>query len=138
MPDIHTITLPADTHHLAALRSFIAASAANDGLDPSSLHALELAADEIATNVIEHARIIGDIFCSYSIDIEQHAAICEISWPSVEPFIPEILPESEDIRQRLEARKPGGLGLYLIHSLLDEIIYDYRFGRSIIRLLKKF
>ena len=78
-----------------------------------------------------------DIFCSCEINIDQHIAICEISWPSPEPFRPDILPEFDDIRQRLESRQPGGLGIFLIHTLVDEIEYDYQDGRSVMRLTKK-
>jgi anti-sigma regulatory factor (Ser/Thr protein kinase) len=135
----HTITLPADTRILAELRSFIARNAASDGVDSLTLHALELAADEIATNVIEHvaSEMPIDIFCRCTIDSEQHIAICEISWQSPEPFRPDTLPETDDIKQRLESRQPGGLGIFLIHALVDDIEYDYHEGRSVIRLMKK-
>lgn len=136
---INTISLPADTRILAELRSFISRTAQNIGIDPETLHSLELAADEIATNVIEHVapEMPCDIFCRCSIDSENHTVICEISWQSPEPFRPESLPETEDIRQRLESRQPGGLGIFLIHALVDEIEYDYQEGRSVIRLMKK-
>jgi len=134
-----TITLPADTRILAELRSFIARNAAIVGVDTLTLDALELAADEIATNVIEPAtaEMPIDIFCLCTIDSERHVAICEISWPSPEPFRPDILPETEHIKQRLESRQPGGLGIFLVHALIDEIEYDYHEGRSLIRLMKK-
>ncbi|MDP4231561.1 MAG: ATP-binding protein, partial [Bacteroidota bacterium] len=77
------------------------------------------------------------IFCRCGIDPETRTVICEISWQSVEPFRPDVLPESEHIRQRLESRQPGGLGIFLIHALVDEIEYDYHDGRSLIRLMKK-
>lgn len=142
MTSIHTITLPADTRILAELRSFIIHTAISEGVDPlrrTELHALELAADEIATNVIKHvaSEMPFDIFCQCSIDAEEHVMICEISWPSSEPFRPDILPETEHIRRRLESRQPGGLGIFLIHALVDEIEYDYHDGRSLIRLMKK-
>ena len=133
------ISLPADTRILAELRSFIVRTASGDGVDPATLHALELAADEIASNVIEHVapQMPGDIICRCSIDSENHIVICEISWQSTVPFRPESLPQPENIRQRLEARQPGGLGIYLVHSLVDEIEYDYEDGRSLVRLVKK-
>ncbi len=139
MTQTHTITLPADTRILAELRAFIVRNAASDGVDTFTLHALELAADEIATNVIDHvtAEMPIDIFCQCSIDSERQIVICEISWPSPEPFRPDILPETEHIKQRLESRQPGGLGIFLIHSLVDEIEYDYHDGRSLIRIMKK-
>jgi serine/threonine-protein kinase RsbW len=136
---IHTISLPADTRILAELRSFIVKTASSNGIDPMTLHSLELAADEIATNVIEHvaSEMPCDIFCRCSIDSEHHTVICEISWQSPQPFRPDTLPETEDIRQRLESRQPGGLGIFLIHALVDEIEYDYHEGRSVIRIIKK-
>jgi serine/threonine-protein kinase RsbW len=136
---IRTITLPANTQILAELRSFIVQTAASNGIDPQTLHSLELAADEIATNVIEHvaSEMPCDIFCRCSINNEDHSVTCEISWQSPEPFRPDVLPETEDIRQRLESRQPGGLGIFLIHALVDEIEYDYHDGRSVIRLMKK-
>lgn len=139
MTSVYTISLPADTRILAELRAFIVSNAARDGVDVLTLHALELAADEIATNVIQHVatEMPLDIFCRCSIDSENQIALCEISWPSAVPFRPDILPQTEDIRQRLESRQPGGLGIFLIHSLVDEIEYDYQDGRSLIRLLKK-
>jgi serine/threonine-protein kinase RsbW len=133
-----SISLPADTHHLASLRSFINAAATNEGIDPALLHPLELAADEVVTNIIDHAATYGDIICSCAIDRDSHAVICEISWLSDEPFVPEVFPEPEHIRRRLEAREPGGLGVFLIHSLVDEIEYDYHDGRSGVRLVKRF
>ena len=139
MTQTYTISLPADTRVLAELRSFIVRNASMGGVDAFTLHALELAADEIATNVIDHvAREMPiDIFCKCSIDSERQIVICEISWPSDEPFRPDVLPETEHIKQRLEARQPGGLGIFLIHTLVDEIEYDYHEGRSLIRLMKK-
>ena len=79
----------------------------------------------------------GDLFCRCEIKIDLHVAICEISWPSAEPFRPDTLPEFNDIRQRLESRQPGGLGIFLIHTLVDEIEYDYENGRSVMRMIKK-
>ena len=135
----HSITLPADTRILAELRSFIFSIATENGIDPQTLHALELAADEIATNVIDHVapEMPCDIFCQCSINSEEHIITCEISWQSNEPFRPDVLPQSDHIRQRLENRQPGGLGIFLIHALVDDIEYDYHDGRSLIRLMKK-
>ncbi len=139
MTGFNSITLPADTRILAELRSFIFRIAVENGIDSQTLHALELAADEIATNVIDHVapEMPCDIYCKCSINSENKIITCEISWQSQEPFHPEILPQTDDIRQRLESRQPGGLGIFLIHSLVDEIEYDYHEGRSLIRLIKK-
>jgi serine/threonine-protein kinase RsbW len=131
-----TIVLPPETGILAELRTFITGSDFSKAVDGAILHSLELAADEIATNVIEHAPMPSSIYCRCSIDEEIGAIFCEISWQSPEPFRPE-KPEQKDIRERVMSLEPGGLGIFLIHHLVDDIEYDYFEGRSVIRLMKK-
>ena len=42
-----------------------------------------------------------------------------------------------DTAASLSERKPGGLGLHLIQSMVDTLEYDYRKGRSRIRFSKE-
>ncbi|MEI8134511.1 MAG: ATP-binding protein [bacterium] len=137
MTAFRSISLPADTQYLARLRAFITTVEAAEHLPPKELHALELAADEVVTNVIDHAATTGEIICTCYFELDSHSIVCEISWLSDQPFVPEVFPDTDHIRQRLEAREPGGLGVFLIHTLVDEIDYDYHDGRSHVRLLKK-
>jgi anti-sigma regulatory factor (Ser/Thr protein kinase) len=44
---------------------------------------------------------------------------------------------SVDTTTSLDDRKPGGLGLHLIQSMVDTLEYDYRGGRSKIRFSKE-
>jgi serine/threonine-protein kinase RsbW len=129
---------PASTSILAELREFVAREGARFGLDKLALHNLALAVDEAATNIIEHVlpRRASQISCSCSDTPNHKQVIYEISWEAEEPFSPDPIPSSKEIRQRVEGRTPGGLGVYLIHALVDEIEYDYRNGKCIIRLKK--
>jgi serine/threonine-protein kinase RsbW len=138
--DIRTIIFPAETRILAQLRSFISQSALEEGISPDVLHDLELAADEAATNVIDHVACETpcNIYCQCSINAEEHIIICEISWTADELFNPDFFPETEHIQHRLKTHQPGGLGIFLIHSLVDEIEYGYKEGRTIMKLVKKF
>ncbi|MBN2356414.1 ATP-binding protein [candidate division KSB1 bacterium] len=36
----------------------------------------------------------------------------------------------------LEERKPGGLGIYLVHQLMDRVLYDYKDRTSTVTLIK--
>lgn len=130
---------PATTNILAELRDFVAREGARFGLDPLALHNLALAIDEAATNIIEHVlpRRSSKITCACSDTPNHKQVVYEISWEADEPYSPDPVPNPTEIRRRIEARTPGGLGVYLIHALVDEIEYDYRNGMCIIRLKKK-
>ncbi len=130
---------PATTSILAELREFVAREGARFGLDHLALHNLALAIDEAATNIIEHVlpRRASQIMCACSDTPNHKQVVYEISWEAEEAYRPDPVPSSAEIRRRVEERTPGGLGVYLIHALVDEIEYDYRNGRCIIRLKKR-
>ena len=50
-------------------------------------------------------------------------------------FDPEIAP-LPDVRAPLEQREPGGLGLYLIHTLMDGVAYESMNGVNRLTLKK--
>ncbi|MFQ5610053.1 MAG: ATP-binding protein [Woeseiaceae bacterium] len=54
----------------------------------------------------------------------------------VEPF-DVTRPSTPDTRASLEERTPGGLGLYLIQTMVDELEYDYADRRSTVRFTKE-
>jgi serine/threonine-protein kinase RsbW len=41
-----------------------------------------------------------------------------------------------DVSKPLDARKPGGLGLHLVHRVMDEVRYEYGERKSVITLIK--
>lgn len=130
---------PATTAILAELRDFVAREGARFGLDQLALHNLALAIDEAATNVIEHVlpRRASKISCACCDAPNHKQVIYEISWDSDEPYHPDPVPSSAEVRKRIEEHMPGGLGVYLIHALVDDIEYDYQNGKCIIRLVKR-
>ncbi|NTV62001.1 MAG: anti-sigma factor antagonist [Oscillochloris sp.] len=119
-----TITLTADLDALAKISAFITEAAEHCGLDERATWQVQLAVDEAATNVIQHAydqEDPGDITLSW---------ICESSRFVItlrdqgRQFDPESVPQP-DINSSLEERQVGGLGLYLITRLMDEVRFDF-------------
>jgi sigma-B regulation protein RsbU (phosphoserine phosphatase) len=43
-----------------------------------------------------------------------------------------------DLTLPLEQRRPGGLGVFLVKQLADEVSYERREGRNHLRFLKRF
>ncbi len=128
----------ADTSVLAELRAFVWHSGAMMGLSEETLRNIELAVDEAATNVIRHVATHHPtaIGCSCGTDHNHSEVVIEISWEAEEPFNPT-LPNKDDISRRIEAHAPGGLGIFLMHHLVDEINFDFKDGKCVVRLTKR-
>ena len=95
----------------------------------------QLAVEEAITNVIVHgyAGNHGEI----QITCRTTHGLAEVQiQDSAPPFDPMSLPEP-DITSDIEDRKIGGLGIFLIRQVMDEIVYRYEDGNNILVLVKK-
>ena len=97
---------------------------------------LHLAIDEILTNIISYGysdtnEHIIDIRYSFQQDYLQLEIIDDSN-----PYDPSAAPEP-DVEASLEDRKIGGLGIYLIKNMMDEIKYSSDNGKNTLVLTKK-
>jgi serine/threonine-protein kinase RsbW len=127
-----------DTSVLAELREFVLSTGRLLGLAEETLRNIALAVDEAATNVIRHVAshhpcLIG---CTCETNSSHSEVTYEISWEDTKPFNPS-LPEKEMISQRIGTFTPGGLGIYLMHHLVDDIAFDYHDGKCVVKLIKR-
>ena len=121
------------TARLSELRDLTAmVEAFGDGnqLPAPKIFAINLALDELITNVVSHGtsedssdltigvhlRIAGDIL---ALTIEDNA----------QPFDPT-LAAKPDVTSALEARRVGGLGLHLIKSFADRVSHEFVDGKN--------
>lgn len=134
--NIHTLSVSASTEHLAEVRDFVAAHARNLGLSQKDVSEIRLAVDEAYTNIIKHA---------YKNDPEEQVNI-EIGsdqsklWISLmdhgSSFDPATYSEP-DLLKRIKAKKRGGMGVYLIRKLMDQVQYNRKGDINEIRMVKK-
>ncbi len=114
-------TFEATLENLDAIRQFIAEAARQAGLSEKDSYAVQLAADEASANIIEHAYGKGtgqiEMDCLWSDD---EFKIIIRDWGK--PFDPARVPEP-DLSKDLSRRKIGGLGMYLMRRLMDEVNY---------------
>jgi serine/threonine-protein kinase RsbW len=119
-----TMTFPARFDSLAKVSEFVVRAAKAAGLGSAAVYAVEMAVDEACTNIIEHAyggEGRGDIECTCRIDTRGLTVALR---DHGQPFDPSRVPEP-DINASLEERKEGGLGLYLIRKLMDEVHFEF-------------
>ena len=110
------------TNNLSEIRDFVYAAASDAGISADVIENIILAVDEACTNIIKHAyksfpegEIIIKIKYSdkkFTIVIIDHGA----------PFKPETIPDP-DLQKYYLQHRIGGLGMYLMKSLMDEVKY---------------
>ncbi|RRR72162.1 MAG: STAS domain-containing protein [Candidatus Viridilinea halotolerans] len=119
-----SLTLTADLDALGRVSAFITEAAALAGLDERATWQVQLAVDEAATNVIQHAYDLdnpGDLTISWQSDGNCFVVVLR---DYGRHFDPQNVPPP-DVSSPLEERQVGGLGIYLITRLMDEVRFDF-------------
>ncbi|MFZ5908804.1 MAG: ATP-binding protein [Chloroflexota bacterium] len=116
-------TFIAKFQSLDEIRQFVAGLAQQAGFSGKEIYSIQLATDEACTNIIEYAyEGEGDnkieVNCTWSGE-EFNIVICD--WGK--SFDPSSVPEP-NLTDDLSRRKIGGLGMYLMRRLMDQV--DYR------------
>ncbi len=95
----------------------------------------QLAVEEAITNVIVHGyeKVKGSIVITCRIT----HGLAEVQ---IEDFAPPFnllsFPEP-DLNEDIQDRKIGGLGVFLIRQVMDDIVYRYENGKNILVMVKK-
>jgi len=118
-----TTVFDANFENLDEIRELVGEAARQLGFSDKEIYSIQLAADEASSNIIEHAyegikggRLEIDLSTSdnrLKIVMRDHG----------KPFDPASVPEP-NVKADLSERKIGGLGLYLMRKLMDEVFYE--------------
>lgn len=126
---MRTVQFPAKFEFLDEIREFVGQIARENGFGDKDVYNIQLATDEAASNVIEHAYVgrtdgVLDLSCGMNkqglvITLVDHGA----------PFDPSEVP-LPDLQADLSDRKIGGLGIFLMRKLMDEVHYQSNADKS--------
>jgi serine/threonine-protein kinase RsbW len=113
------LRVAAELNNLETIRLFVEERARALHVDQDTAFDLAQAVDECATNIVEHG--YRGQPGSIEIEIERVGELLTIELRDHAPvFDPTGVPPP-DLTQPLEAREPGGLGVYLARHMVDEM-----------------
>lgn len=113
----------ADFSNLNQIREFVARAAQDSGLEEREIYAAQLAVDEAASNIIEHAYAGQE---GGEIEVTCHLrpdGLMVILRDHGRPFDPNQV-RKPNLSSKLSRRSVGGLGVHIIYQLMDEIHYQ--------------
>ncbi len=129
------ITITSKTENLSQVRDFIKSIAETCGFTKEEIGKIILAVDEATTNVIKHAYHYAD---DKEINIK---ASCEKGKFSIvisdegSVFDPNKIP-LPDLKEYHKQKKVGGLGMFLMRKLMDDVKYEHFANRNKVTLVK--
>jgi serine/threonine-protein kinase RsbW len=130
-----SLTIRSDINEIPRVSSALEAVMGNHGFPEEDILDTQLAVEEAVTNIIMHG---------YKDAPGEILVLCRASKGIVEiqledraiPFDPLSLPEP-DLDGDIEDRQIGGLGIFLVRRVMDEILYRYEDGKNILVLIKR-
>jgi anti-sigma regulatory factor (Ser/Thr protein kinase) len=116
------LRLPADMASLAPFTEFAREAAQAAGLPPAALDKLELVLEEALVNVFRYAYPDPGGEAALGFEVVEPGCIGFEVRDGGQEFNPLDRPDP-DLHASLEDRPIGGLGIYLIHTLAEEVQY---------------
>ena len=123
----YRLKIPSQTDNLELIRNFVSGVARKVGFDPEDVNKIELAVDEACANVIEHAYKNDeqqDIDIAVKIDFQKLTVVVTDRGQTFKMTEVEV----PDMPTYLAELRVGGLGIYLMKALMDEVNYVSRPG----------
>jgi anti-anti-sigma factor len=122
-PEQYTLTVSSRPENLSRIADFVHRVAAAWGLNEREAFAVSMAVDEACTNIIEHAYGTDEGPIEIACRREDDDCIIVIR-DQGRPFDPFKIPEP-DLEAPLEEREVGGLGLFFMRQLMDEVNFHF-------------
>ena len=131
-----TITLPAKLDSLYDSMAFVSSCAKEQGFSNERISEIELALEEVLVNIFKYAYkesgLDGDIEITCTL-ADAQSFVIEIA-DSGMPF--DIFSAREpDVTAGIDERQIGGLGVYFVKRLMDDIKYKREAGKNILTLM---
>ena len=98
---------------------------------------VSLALEEVLSNVLRHGRAEGRSL-EIRVTLEAHSDAFEFEVSDSAPPYDPLSRSDPDVNLPLEQRRAGGLGVFLVKRLADEVTYAWRDGRNCLRFRKRF
>lgn len=130
-----TVVIPADLNEVEKVAIALEETMRASGFSEDVVHELQLAVEEAIVNTVVHGYCgtLGDVAVEIHATREAVEVRIEDRAP---PFDPLAVPEP-DRDADLDERGIGGLGVYLIRNLVDEVAYRYTGGKNVLTLVKR-
>jgi serine/threonine-protein kinase RsbW len=124
-----------DIASVEGICAFISLFARRYGLKDADVFGLNLAIEEIFVNLVRYDPANNEEV-SIGLEVGRGSVVARLRSRTARPFDPTKVGRY-DINKPIEDRAPGGLGIHLVRSVMDDLAYEYRDDESVITLTRR-
>lgn len=132
------LTVEATVDNLNKVTSFVEEALEENGCPMKAQMQINIAIDEIFSNISYYAYQpnTGDV--TVQLEISEEPA--EVTITFIDQGIPydPLSQEEPDTTLSADERKIGGLGIFMVKKSMDDLSYEYKDGKNILKMKKAF
>jgi len=137
MSQLHEMRVQAILENIPEVLNFLKNSLMQSNCEAETISQLELAVEEIFVNIASYAYTKGQGQAIIRIDLSDTTRLLTLQFEDTGvPFNP-LNKEAPDINAPLENRDIGGLGIFIVNTIMDEVSYEYKDNKNILTLKKR-
>ena len=133
--DMEKLTIQATDENLEKARDFVRDFMERAGCSPKSIMQAEIAVEEIFVNVAHYAYApdVGDV----ELKLKTSGGAILLTFTDCGVKYNPLEKENPDVTLSADDREIGGLGIFMVKKLVDNMTYEYKDGKNILILEKK-
>ena len=128
-------TFPATIEGLAEATAHLRAYLETRNTDPKTRSQILICLDEIASNIVNYSG--ASEFTIELLPIENPSRLKLMFFDTGRPYDP-LQRADPDVTLSVEERDIGGLGLFIVKKMMDEVSYENVEGKNVLTLVKSF
>jgi len=129
-----TITVPAYVERLDEVFGLIDEAMTSTGTDAKTQNNMRIAVEEIFVNIASYAYPSGEGEVTVSVTASADRLVFVFA-DSGTPYDP-LAKADPDTTLAAEERDIGGLGIFMVKKMMDDVGYEYRDGQNILAMSK--
>lgn len=133
----NSLSVEAKTNNLEKVSSFVEEVLDKAECPMQFFSKIMIAVDEIASNIVYYAyeeETVGML--NLEIEFVDTSRLLKLIFSDErKPYNP-LLAKDPDVSLALSERNPGGLGIFMVKKLMDEVSYEYKDRKNVLTLVK--
>ncbi len=135
---VEELVVESDNKQLPRVMEFIDDHFKAAGCPVKAIMQIDIAVEEIFSNIANYAYKPGVGEVSVHVDIPSGAKEGRITFTDTGAAYDPLAREDPDVTLSAEQREIGGLGIYMAKKSMDEMTYEYKDGKNILTMKKRF
>lgn len=130
------LTLDATIENVTAVTSFVDEQLERLGCPPESQAQIDIAIDELFSNIAYYAYNPETGPATVRVEVLEEPLSVEITFIDSGVAYNPLAKDDPDLSLSADEREIGGLGIFIVKKSMDDVAYEYKDGKNILRIRK--